>query len=358
MEKYDTINFMQTIKILWSEDKGFNEEELDRAASIIREGGLVAFPTETVYGLGGNGLLADASKKIYEAKGRPSDNPLILHISDMAMLSSIVTDIPESAKVLADNFWPGPLTMVFSKKDIVPGTTTGGLDTVAVRMPVHKGALEFIARAGVPIAAPSANTSGRPSPTRAEHVAEDLDGKIDMIIDGGYVGIGYESTIVDVTGNVPTILRTGYITKAMLEKVVGSVAIDPGISGGSVRPKAPGMKYKHYAPKADMIVYRGEISNVVRAINRDVEKMATTKNPDLIGILATEETRGMYPVGHVLSVGSRSEGTAGRDLYDVLRRFDEIGVKIIYSENFDEMEKSEAIMNRLLKAAGQRWIDV
>ena len=200
---------------------------IKEAAQIIRDGGLVAFPTETVYGLGGNALNAEASAKIYAAKGRPSDNPLIAHIANETGLYEIAAEVPESAKKLMDAFWPGPLTMIFSKKDIMPRETTGGLDTVAVRMPAHPVAQALIEEAGVPIAAPSANLSGRPSPTTAQHVKTDLDGRIEMILDGGSCDIGLESTIVDVTGEVPMILRPGFITKEMLEEVAGEIALDP-----------------------------------------------------------------------------------------------------------------------------------
>lgn len=226
---------------------------MEKAGEILKSGGLVAFPTETVYGLGGDALNPEASAKIYAAKGRPSDNPLIVHIADMEALKVLASEVPEKAKLLADRFWPGPLTMIMPKSDAVPYATTGGLDTVAIRMPSHPTAYELIRSSGVYIAAPSANTSGRPSPTTAQHVYEDLNGRIDMIIDSGKVDIGLESTIVDLTGEIPTILRPGYITRAMLEEVVGPVTIDKAIlaehEDPNLRPKAPGMKYKHYAPE-------------------------------------------------------------------------------------------------------------
>ena len=245
------------------------------AAEILKNGGLVAFPTETVYGLGANALNEEAAKKIYAAKGRPSDNPLIAHISCMEELPAIVKEIPEAGRKLAEKYWPGPLTMIFPKKDIVPYGTTGGLDTVAVRMPVDPVANCLIHLAGVPIAAPSANTSGRPSPTKAEHVIEDMDGKIEMIIDGGAVGIGVESTIVDVSGEIPTLLRPGAITIEMLRETLGQVDIDPVILGpvsGDIKPKAPGMKYRHYAPKADMTLVEGDMDKVVAYINEQTKK--------------------------------------------------------------------------------------
>ena len=236
-----------------------DREVLEKAAAIIRAGGLVAFPTETVYGLGANALDEAAAKKIYAAKGRPSDNPLIAHVSCLEEIAPLVSNMPENGKKLAKAYWPGPMTMVFPKSAIVPYGTTGGLDTVAIRMPSD------------PIAAPSANTSGRPSPTRADHVLQDMDGKIDAIIDGGPVGIGLESTIVDVTEEMPMVLRPGAITVEMLRETVGEVGIDPAILGpvsADVRPKAPGMKYRHYAPKADLTLVEGGTEAVVETINR------------------------------------------------------------------------------------------
>lgn len=353
---------MKTKYIRWTPVDGFDAVELAAAAEVIREGGLVAFPTETVYGLGGDGLCPEAAHKIYGAKGRPSDNPLILHIAEMEQIETIVRHVPEAAKKLAEVFWPGPLTMIFNKSGCVPYETTGGLETVAVRMPEHKGALEFLKRAGVPVAAPSANVSGRPSPTKAAHVREDLDGLIDMVIDGGEVGIGLESTILDLTEEIPVILRPGAVTRQMIADVIGEVRMDPALMSVSSeqRPKAPGMKYRHYAPKAEMIVFRGEPEAVAGRIRKQVCDYVGggTYRADEIGILASQETADLYPAGQVLSVGSRKNGTVGRHIYDTLRRFDERKVKMILSESFYEQEQQEAIMNRLLKAAGQRMVDV
>lgn len=341
---------MRTEYITWSREKGYEKEALARAAEILRNGGLVAFPTETVYGLGGNGLRKEASMKIYAAKGRPSDNPLILHISKREELNSIVRCVSEKAEKLIEAFWPGPMTLIFEKSECVPYETTGGLDTVAVRMPGHEGARELIASAGVPVAAPSANTSGRPSPTSANHVKEDLDGKIDMIIDGGGVGIGLESTIIDLTEEVPVILRPGYITREMVSGIVGEVALDSALKGKdlSVPPKAPGMKYRHYAPKAQMTVYEGKAAEVTEKINEMASRYPASK----VGILATEETKEYYPHGQVVVAGSREEQTIGQGLYGALRKFDHLGVEVIFSECFSGEEQSEALMNRLLKAAG------
>lgn len=252
--------------------------------------------------------------------------------------------------------------MIFEKADCVPYEITGGLETVAVRMPEHPGALEFLEAVSVPVAAPSANTSGRPSPTRAEHVREDLDRKIDMIIDGGEVGIGFESTIVDLTSGLPVILRPGYITRQMVEEVVGEAAMDPALLSveGDVAPKAPGMKYRHYAPKAQMKVFCGEQEAVIAAINEVARRLIHEDGilSEEIGILATEETVAQYSVGQVVTAGSRRRDDVGRYLYGVLRRFDELHVKVILSESFYDSAKEEAVMNRLLKAAGQQVIEV
>ena len=252
-------------------------DAIKRAGDILKAGGLVAFPTETVYGLGGNALDPQASMKIYAAKGRPSDNPLIVHIAEIDQLAKIATEIPQGAKILAEKYWPGPLTMILPKADIVPKETTGGLDSVAVRFPSDRIAQELIKAAGGFVAAPSANTSGRPSPTMAEHVEEDLGDAIDMIIDGGQVGIGLESTIVDFTEDVPVVSRPGYISLEMLKETLGDVRMDRGllITDNSVHPKAPGMKYRHYAPKADLSIVEGTEEQVIDCINRlsaDAEK--------------------------------------------------------------------------------------
>lgn len=331
---------------------------LEEAAAVIRNGGLAAFPTETVYGLGANALDEKAAKKIYEAKGRPSDNPLIAHIADLDGLKPLVSEIPEAGRKLAEAFWPGPLTLVFPKSGIVPHGTTGGLETVAVRMPSDPVARELIRLAGVPIAAPSANTSGRPSPTRAEHVFQDMDGKIDLIVDGGPVGIGVESTIVDVTEEIPTLLRPGAITMEMLGSVVGKVDVDPAITGpmrADVKPKAPGMKYRHYAPKASLTLVEGDAEVVTARINN----LAAKKLGEglRVGIICTEETKALYPAGMVKSIGLRAdEATVAHNLYAVLREFDDLEADVIFSESFPADELGQAIMNRLNKAAGYQII--
>lgn len=336
------------------------EDVIRTAAKILQAGGLVAFPTETVYGLGGNGLDSAACEKIYLAKGRPSDNPLILHISEFEELDAIVKEISPAAKKLMDAFWPGPLTMIFPKADIVPDKATGGLDTVAVRFPSHPVARAVIRAAGLPIAAPSANSSGKPSPTRASHVEYDLNGKIDMIIDGGAAEWGLESTIVDVSGEVPMILRPGAVTKEMMEQVVGTVEIDPAIlqkPAADFRPKAPGMKYTHYSPKAEVVLVKGERQAVADEINRLAA--ADIVLGKKVGVLATEETKELYRADIVLSLGSRERlEQIGANLFKLLRKFDFLGADKVYSEVFSEEGEGMAIMNRLNKAAGYRTIEV
>lgn len=336
------------------------DPQLMEAAEVIRNGGLVGIPTETVYGLGANALDASASAKIYAAKGRPSDNPLIAHISCMEELPALVSEIPEAGRKLAQAYWPGPLTMVFPKSEAVPYGTTGGLDTVAVRMPSHPIANCLIRLSGVPIAAPSANTSGRPSPTRAEHVMEDMDGKIEMILDGGEVGIGLESTIVDVSGEIPMLLRPGAITIEMLRETLGEVEIDPAILGpmsADVKPKAPGMKYRHYAPKAEMTLVEGEMDEVVRYINLEAKR--AIEEGKKVGIICTEESRDCYENGILEVIGSRkNEETVAHNLFAVLRKFDDNQVDCIFSESFSRDRLGQAIMNRLCKAAGYHIVNV
>ena len=334
--------------------------EMKEAAALIARGELVAFPTETVYGLGGDALRPEAAKKIYEAKGRPSDNPLIVHISEYADLQRIAKEIPPQAKALSDAFWPGPLTMIVKKKDTVPDTTTGGMDTVAVRMPNHPVALALIRESGCLIAAPSANTSGRPSPTEASHVAEDMEGRIPMILDGGPVGIGIESTIIDLTEEKPMVLRPGYITPEMLSEVLQEeVMIDPGLiaSDDTKKPKAPGMKYRHYAPKAQLVIVDGEPSDVVEKINELVQ--AQKRQGQKIAVIATEESCGSYDADVVLCIGKRTdEDQIAQHLYKLLRECDSLEADFIYSECFQTPRIGQAIMNRLLKAAGHTVIKV
>lgn len=338
---------------------------LARAGEILKNGGLVAFPTETVYGLGGDALNPLSSQKIYAAKGRPSDNPLIVHICRWEDIYRIVSDAPEhrgmleTAQKLAEAFWPGPLTMILPKSGIVPLETTGGLYTVAVRFPSHKTAQALIDAAGGYVAAPSANLSGKPSPTLAEYVLEDMDGRIEMIIDGGEVGIGLESTIVDLTVTPPEILRPGFVTWEMLTEVLGCVETDATILSdkSGQAPKAPGMKYRHYAPKGELTIVSGEPGKVIAYVNEGVDRVR--EKGIRTGVIGTEETRAQYHADVVKSVGSRTdELSVAKHLYRILREFDDENVEIIYSEAFDSAGIGQAVMNRLLKAAGHRVVEV
>ena len=334
-----------------------DEQILVRAGEILKQGGLVAFPTETVYGLGANALNEEAAIKTYAAKGRPSDNPLIVHIADVDALYAIVKNVSDKAKRVIEKFWPGPLTLIFEKDACVPHGTTGGLDTVAVRMPVDEIAKEVIRAGGGYISAPSANTSGRPSPTTAQHVEDDLAGKIDMILDGGSVDIGVESTILDMTVEPPMILRPGAITKEMLEEVIGEIALDQCLisEDEAVAPKAPGMKYRHYAPKAQLMIVEGEPEEAVKAIKQIAYEQ--TRLGYQVGIIATNETVDTYTTGIVKNIGTRSnEHSIAKNLYKVLREFDEEDVSYIYSEAFASDGIGDAIMNRLEKAAGHHTI--
>ena len=342
------------------DENNIDIEKMQEAGDLIAAGELVAFPTETVYGLGGDALHPEAAKKIYAAKGRPSDNPLIVHIAEVSDLERVAKVVPEQAKKLAEAFWPGPLTMVVWKNENVPYATTGGLDTVAVRMPNHPVALELIRKSGKLIAAPSANTSGRPSPTEGSHVMEDLDGRIAMVLDSGLVGIGIESTIIDLTEEVPMVLRPGYITPEMLSEVLQEpVVIDPGILAADdpTKPKAPGMKYKHYAPKADMVIVDGEKDTVIEEINR--RTAFARQQGRKVAVIATEETKESYNADVVLCMGKRDdEDSIAQHMYKILRDCDELEVQEIYSECFQTPRIGQAIMNRLLKAAGHQVIHV
>ena len=332
---------------------------IEEAGKLLASGALVAFPTETVYGLGGDGLKEDVAQKIYRAKGRPSDNPLILHISDLSALEVLAVDIPELAYHLAEKFWPGPLTMILKKSAIVPYAVTGGLETVAIRMPSDEVAREIIKASGTYIAAPSANSSTRPSPTKAEHVIEDLFGKVDMIVDGGSCDIGLESSIIDLSGEVPMILRPGFITKEDFEEIVAKVEYDKAVLAKkiqeSVVAKAPGMKYRHYAPKGQITIVEGTKEKVAKTINvlvREAEQKGLCS-----AVLCTEETKEYYECKHIYSLGSiKQEKEMGARLFDILRSFDSDGMQVIYSESFEQTKLAGAIMNRLRKAAGYQTI--
>lgn len=344
-------------QIVQVDQQHIESEWIRKAGEIIKTGGLVAFPTETVYGLGGDALNPASARKIYAAKDRPSDNPLIIHIYRLEDLGPIVKEVPESVHKLAEAFWPGPLTLILPKSELVPYETTGGLDTVAVRMPSHKAAQAFIKAAGGYVAAPSANRSGRPSPTSVRYVIEDLMGRVEMILDGGDVEIGLESTIVDMTTKEPTILRPGFVTKEMLEKVLQSVEEDQTMMSADSKkaPKAPGMKYRHYAPKGDLTIVDGEEGHVVEYINEQIGQYQ--KEGCKTGVIATDATVSLYRGDICKSVGNRKdEASIARELYRILREFDEEKTDVIYSESFDTSGIGQAIMNRLLKAAGHKII--
>lgn len=344
------------------------DQQLREAAACLKKGGLVAFPTETVYGLGADALSDTAARRIYEAKGRPSDNPLIVHIADVKDVE-VLAYVNDKAKILAQSFWPGPLTMILPKKPAVPYGTTGGLDTVAIRMPSHPVALSLIRQSGIYVAAPSANKSGRPSPTKADHVVEDMMGRIEYIIDGGQVGIGIESTIIDLSTEKPTILRPGFVTRKMLEEIIGDVEMDPALEHplDGFRPKAPGMKYTHYAPKGELTLVEKENDRLSNGVDLEVvEKIKELcvrhkEQGYRVGIMAPEESIKMYDhfADVVVCVGKRQErGTIAAGLYSALREFDANEIDYIYAESFRGDGLSYAIMNRLLKACGHRVIKI
>lgn len=334
-------------------------QDLSFAARVLQEGGLVAMPTETVYGLAANALDSEAVSKIFKAKGRPSDNPLIIHIGAIEQLDPLIQDVSPTAKRLIDTFWPGPLTLVFFASPIVPEIVSAGLPTVAIRFPSHSIAQRLINSSGLVLAAPSANTSGKPSPTTAQRVLEDLDGKIDVIIDGGQVDVGLESTVVDVTGEIPIILRPGKITKQMLEAVVGKVEVDPALTQLEdlhLAPKAPGMKYTHYAPNAHVYIVEGQEKDVLETI--EALTLKAHKANKKVGIMATDETLSLYTQGDmIVSLGSRLDlETIAYSLFEALRAFDDAKVDIVYTESFSKEGIGDAIMNRLTKAASHNII--
>ncbi|AMV12522.1 MULTISPECIES: L-threonylcarbamoyladenylate synthase [Geobacillus] len=325
--------------------------QIREAVEWLRAGEVIAFPTETVYGLGADAANTAAVEKIFAAKGRPSDNPLIVHVASMAQAEAVAASIPPMAKTLMERFWPGPLTLVLPKRaKAVSERVTAGLPTVAVRMPDHPLALALIEASGLALAAPSANRSGRPSPTTAAHVLADLDGRIAGVIDGGPTGVGVESTVLDCSGGVPTILRPGGVTKEALIEAIGRVEEAAAVDDEAA-PKAPGMKYTHYAPKAPLWIVAGPPAFLQRLVD---ESRAEGKT---VGVLTTEENWDQYAADVVLPCGTRQalETVASR-LYDTLRRFDETNVDLIYSEAFPEEGIGAAIMNRLRKAAGGRAI--
>ena len=338
-----------------------NEQALQKAGQILKNGGLVAFPTETVYGLGANGLDAAACVKIYEAKGRPSDNPLILHVADRAMIAMIAKEVTPMAEKLLAAFCPGPITLIMKRRKVVPDRITGGLDTVGIRMPEDDIARAMIKAAGVPVAAPSANISGRPSPTTAAAVYHDMAGKISLILDGGSCHFGVESTIVDTTGKKAVILRPGAITKEMLAELLGeeNVMLDPAVVGAKVIPKAPGMKYTHYAPKAPMYLIEGESDKMSAAFRRELRRLKTAGHT--VGIIASDEViaslKGEVPADLLQAYGKQGDLLAiAADIYEALRSFDDKKADILLGEGTAAKGLGLAIMNRLHKASGFRTI--
>ncbi len=333
-----------------------SERKIRVAAGIIRKGGLVAFPTETVYGLGANALDAEAVNKIYEAKGRPLDNPLIVHIAREDELKSLAREIPAEAEVLIEKFWPGPLTLVLRKREVVPKATTAGLGTVAVRMPSNKIALALISASGVPIAAPSANISEKPSPTKAEHVLRDLNGKIHAIIDGGAATVGVESTVLNLTAPVPTVLRPGGVTFEELQGVLGEVKLHPAVDAeveAEGKILSPGMKYRHYAPEAELILVEGCSDAVIKRVQELADELRGSGKK--VGIMASKESAAEYEADVIEVVGSRGDLTGvARNLFGTLRKLDEEGADVIIAEGFETRDLGLVIVNRLRKAASRR----
>jgi len=346
--------------IYWNVDNDVDEynSEIVDIAKRFKSGQVIAFPTETVYGLGANALNSDAIKRIFEAKGRPSDNPLIIHIASEGQLEGLVEEVDEKSKLLMQRFWPGPLTIIFKKKSGISDLVTAGLSTVAIRMPSHPVALALIKAADLPIAAPSANRSGKPSPTNAEHVKHDLDGRIDGIVDGGPTGVGVESTVIDVSGEKPIVLRPGGVTVEELEAVLGEVELDPAIIEQSEKPRSPGMKYTHYAPSGEMWIVQGEPTKVVNKINNITSEIIAKGKR--VGVITTNEHKDLFPYANlVLNFGTRDNiYPIAEHLYEALRRFDLEQIDYILAEGFSEEGIGLAIMNRLKKAASGNMINL
>ena len=329
------------------------------AAEIIRKGGLVAFPTETVYGLGADALNPTAVLALFEAKKRPLDNPPIIHVADPAEVYRLVEEVPAKARILIDKFWPGPLTLIFKRSNIMPKVTVAGLDTVAIRMPKHKVALELIRLSRCPIAAPSANLAGKPSPTTAQHVYEDLNGRIDAIIDGGATNIGVESTVVDLSVDPPMLLRPGGTPFEELKKVLGDMKLHVFVQAEQELTlqeiRSPGMKHKHYAPKAEVILVEGNVSAVINKV-KELSESYRHKGKK-VGILATDETQTAYKEEVVKSLGSRSNlKSVAKNLFRLLREIDAQNVDVIIAEGVSSDGLGLAVMNRLRKASGYHII--
>ena len=345
-------------KVYYLDEKNINIKALNEAAAVIRQGGTVIFPTETVYGLGANALDEKSVSRIFEAKGRPSDNPLIVHISNYDMLLYCIGEpLSEKAQKLIAYFWPGPLTIIFKKSKGIPKEVTAGLDTVAIRMPDDEIALRLIEKSGVPIAAPSANISGKPSPTAPEHVIMDMENRVDVILCASSTRVGVESTVIDISGEIPLVLRPGGVPLEELRKVLGEVEVDESIQGPGIIPRSPGMKYIHYAPKAPMTIIRGDENKVRRKI---LELSKKEKDKGLkVGVLTVDENKESYGDYEVISIGSKEDSNqAAHNLFDALREFDKLMVDVIYAEAISENYLGLAVMNRMKKAAGFNIIEV
>ncbi len=348
-------------KVIKIDPENIDKSQLREAADALKAGKVVAIPTETVYGLGADALNTEAVSKIFKAKGRPSDNPLIVHIADKEKVFELVESVPEKAAELMDKFWPGPLTLVLRKSPKIPDIITAGLDTVAIRMPEHPVARELIRLAGVPVAAPSANVSGKPSTTTAQHVLDDMDGKIEIIVDAGSSRVGLESTVLDVTVEPPVLLRPGGVTPGQLEKYIGRVDIDKTILGkinAENIPKSPGMKYKHYSPEAQVVIVKSEdkLKQTAKILELAQENKSQGKK---VGICATVQTAAEYKGFETLSMGDRDHPeTIAASLFALLREFDDRAVDIIFAEAVDQHEVGLAIMNRMVKAAGYKIIEL
>lgn len=348
-------------KIIEIDPENIDKEKLRVASEVLKAGGIVAIPTETVYGLGANALDPSAVQKIFKAKGRPSDNPLIVHIADKEKVYELTAEVPEKARILMDKLWPGPLTLVLKKSPVIPGLITAGLDTVAVRMPEHPVARELIRLAGIPVAAPSANVSGRPSTTTAQHVLDDLEGKIELVVDAGSSRVGLESTVLDVTVEPPVLLRPGGVTPREIENIIGPIDMDKTILGkinSENVPKSPGMKYRHYSPKAHVVIVKsgstGRQAEKILELARESRRAGKKA-----GICATDQTISKYEDFDAVSMGDRNHPeTIAAKLFALLREFDGKKVDIIFTESVPEKDVGLAIMNRMVKAAGYDIVEV
>ncbi|WP_230199114.1 L-threonylcarbamoyladenylate synthase [Risungbinella massiliensis] len=330
------------------------KEEMHDAAQLLREGGLVAFPTETVYGLGADATSSEAVKRIFLAKGRPSDNPLIIHFGEVHQIREWVQSIPPAGEQLLEAFVPGPLTLILPHSGKIVPEVTAGLPTVGVRIPNHPVARALLQLTGHPVAAPSANRSGRPSPTEARHVWQDLQGRIELLLDGGPTGVGVESTVVDVTGEYPILLRPGGVSLEDLQKVVPTIQVDLGLTESASKPRSPGMKYRHYAPEATMWLVKGNPQNMVTQIQKLIEE--SNLHGKKVGVLTTTENEDKYKSAAVVSAGSRKQPeSVARNLFQALRQFDELKVDVIYGETFPEEGIFFSVMNRLRKAADGKF---